>query len=860
MDAPTPKPDQADDDPFGHAEHVLGTWSAGNGATSFESAPRMSFQPADSDTANTDDPSGDPGGGRTPQALTALAKVTEVFRSVLSPTSAYSSEPIAAETLYASVARALSNLPQTRCLLFLISGDGTRMRVAADPELRNRGWQAAIGPVAQVLAARRSIEMGVVDDSFDPIALPTVRFESEPPPPVRAFGRFVPVFVTQRQWRTGESLGTARPSDDASVRRIVAVLALVRGIGEPLFRVEDRVVMDATAERFEMYLALRTASDAANGQRSTGVVSQNGLVIGDALLNRLGRISGDVIFRHLFATGTEYMSSGVMTSLGYTPEEVMGDPFLIDRSIYPEDRHVLYEIASGERSLDLPVLMRFLRRDGLISWQLLRVATITNDTGRILGVEGFATDVTVMKQAEATLLHQARSDPLTGLANRLNFREATTRGLARIERHPGMIGVLFLDLDGFKAVNDTMGHAAGDAVLKIVAERLRTVIRREDLVARLGGDEFAVLLSELRHESEGAASARRILEALEEPIVIDGQVASISSGVGISVTTSGLMTPDELINQADIALYQAKRSGRGRWQIFQGDNGSLTVIQGALPLGDVPVTVVDTVRASLTPGALRASFAGGEFRVYYLPQIDTVSGNIVAVEALVRWQHPVHGLLPASMFIGAAASSEVIHPLGDWVLREACTHVAEWRERFGNDLTLRVNVAVEQLARPGFAETILSVLASTGLSPRSLGLDVSESTITDLTPSQELTLDVLHRAGVGFAVDDFGTGSSSLRTLRRLPLSQIKIDRSLIDEVDRIGSNDEELVRLAIKLAGSLGAGVVAVGVERASQLERLRALQCAFFQGFLAGEARTADEITTILEHGQPQLPGLLV
>ena len=779
-------------------------------------------------------------GTRAGGNLQRLALVTEAFRTATNNLS-----DTAPEDLYATVATALSTSPHTRCLLFLISSDGTRMRLVADPQRKDRGWQPAIGPIAQVLAAGRPIEMAVLDSSFDAPSSPAIRRESDVAANAASFGRFVPVFSLS-QARTGNT------------KRTVGVLALLRNTGEPLFRADDRTLMDATVERIEMYLALRNASDAASGHRSTGVQSQNGLVIGDALMARLGRISGDVVFRHLFATGTEYISSGVATSLGYSPEEVVDDPFLLDRLIFPDDRHVLTEIASGNETLEAPLLMRFMRRDGLLSWQLLRIATITSESGRVLGVEGFATDVTAMKTAEAALLHQARSDPLTGLANRLNFREATGRALARIERHPGMIGVLFLDLDGFKAVNDTMGHAAGDQVLKIVADRLRSVIRREDLVARLGGDEFAVLLAELRHVSEGAASARRILDALEEPIIIDGRVASISTGVGIAVTTSGAMTPDELINQADIALYQAKRSGRGRWQVFQGDNGSRATAQGALPIAETPLDPDEALRASITAGALRSSFAGGEFRVHYLPEIDTTTGRIVAVEALVRWQHPVHGLLPASMFIGAATASEVIHPLGDWVLREACAKVAEWRERFGIDLTLRVNVALEQLTQPGFAETILKVLASTGLSPRSLGLDVSETVISGLTESQELTVDVLHRAGVGFAVDDFGTGTSSLRTLRRLPLSQIKIDRSLIDEVDHPGSSDEELVRLAINLAGSLGARVVAIGVERSSQLERLRAMQCAFFQGFFAGEARTAQEITALLEHGQPQLPGL--
>ncbi len=811
------------------------------------------------DVAVSGDPQSSPGSPpsnvlatRHPQPMHALGRVTEVFRSA-----AQSQLEVAADELLAAVAEALSNTPSTRCLVFLISSDGTRMRLATPPDHRIRGWQPAIGPIAQVLAARRPIEMGVVDE-FDLPESPIARQSSDHDMSARSFGRFVPIFAT-RDFRIRPTSGAESPSHPDS-HRMIAVIVLLRSSGEPLFRSDDRLILDATAERLEVFFALRASADAVSGQKSKGLIAQNGLVIGENLLERLGRISGDVVLRHLFATGTEYISSGIVTSLGFAPSEVMADPFLIDRSIYPDDRHILHDIASGDRNLDQAVTMRMLRRDGLISWQLLRLAPILDPYGRVLGIEGFATDVTSMKQAEASLVHQARSDALTGLANRLNFREATTRGLARIERHPGMIGVLFLDLDGFKVVNDTMGHGAGDRVLQIVAERLRLVIRREDLVARLGGDEFAVLLGELRNESEAAASARRILEALEAPIEINGTLATISSGVGIAVTTSGQMTPDELIHQADIALYQAKRTGRGRWQIFQGDNGSIAVAQGALALTDAPVDPAEAIRkAAMTPGALRASFASGEFRVRYLPEVDTTTGRITAVEALVRWQHPTYGLLPASMFIVATAATEVIHPLGDWVLREACRQVAEWRVKFGIDLTLRVNVSLQQLSQSGFADTVLTVLASTGLSPRSLGIDLSEVSIGNLDEGQELTIDVLHRAGVGFAVDDFGTGTSSLRTLRRLPVSQIKIDRSLIDEVDRSGSSDEALVQLAIKLAGSLGAEVVAVGVERATQLERLRALHCAYFQGFLAGEARTADEISTLLEVGQLQLPGVV-
>jgi EAL domain-containing protein (putative c-di-GMP-specific phosphodiesterase class I) len=255
---------------------------------------------------------------------------------------------------------------------------------------------------------------------------------------------------------------------------------------------------------------------------------------------------------------------------------------------------------------------------------------------------------------------------------------------------------------------------------------------------------------------------------------------------------------------------------------------------------------------------LRSALAAGEFRVHYLPEIDTRTGRVTSIEALVRWQHPELGLLPASAFIHELGDMDVLHPLGDWIMRVAAKQVLLWQTRFEVPMALWVNISANQLGKPGFAESVLATLASVGFAPRDLGLDIPELALNGLDAHHDVAVATLHKAGVRLAVDDFGVGAASLRTLRRLPISQIKIDRSLIDDVDRIGGGDDELVQLAIKLAGSLGAEVVAVGVERSAQLDRLRALQCAFFQGFLAGEARTADEITALLSTGQLGLPGL--
>jgi diguanylate cyclase (GGDEF)-like protein/PAS domain S-box-containing protein len=722
-----------------------------------------------------------------------------------------------------------------RCLIWQVAPGGSRMRLSA-PSTAESGWKPSTGPVSQVLAVARTIEMGIIEELIGD-APPTGRFVPEGEP-VRAFGRFVPV---------------------RHAGSVVAVVGVVRAPGRELFGAVDRAILDAAVERLEAAYQRSVTDEEAAGLRSPGVQHSAGVVLPDSLLDRIGAISGDVVFRHLFRTGTEYISSGIVHSLGYQPEDIVNDPYALDRLVHPEDRSLLYEIVQNPDVTKEPLLIRIVRRNGQVSWQLLRVLPILDDTGAVLGMEGFATDVTTMKQAEAELSHQARSDALTGLANRLNFRESCTRAIARLERHAGMMGVLYLDLDGFKAINDTLGHAAGDDVLQQVAERLRKAIRREDLVARLGGDEFAILLAEVRNEGEGIATARRILDALEAPMIVDGRIATVSTGVGIAVTQSSDMTPDELINRADIALFQAKRSGRGRWQVFEGANGSATTAQGSL-LGSEPLAPTTPVprRPEMTEGILRASLAAGDFRVHYLPEVDTQTGMVSSVEALVRWQHPELGLLPASAFIHHIGAMEVMHPLGDWVLREAAKQVLSWRSRFDAPLTLWVNISAMQLGHPGFAESVLATLASVGFAPRDLGLDIPELELNGLEQRHDDAVSKLHRAGVRLAVDDFGIGAASLRTLRRLPVSQIKIDRSLIDDVDRIGGGDDALVQLAIKLAGSLGADVVAVGVERTAQLERLRALQCAFFQGFLAGEARTAEEITQLLAKGQLTLPGI--
>lgn len=805
-----------------------------------------------------------------------------------------------------------------RSIVWAVSQDGTRARIIAQDGVRVDGpWLAATGPVAEVLGAQQPLEMGILDESLTEGLVPTPVGRvsaTEARRPGRPFGRFVPVRVeAPPSGLPGAPAVDGAPTAPASRRsRVVAVLGVMRRPGRPLFSRADQVVVDAVAERLEAGIANRLANAELRSSSTAGLApSGNGVTLASGLLDRLGRISGDVVFRHLFSGRTEYVSAGVLASLGYEPAEIMADGGLLNRLIHPDDRHVLNEIADDPSRCDEPITMRMIRRNGQISWQYLRLAPIVaagdvGDPTLVLGVEGFATDVTPLKQAEAELVHQARSDPLTGLANRLGFREAVSRAIARLERHEGMTGLLFLDLDGFKRVNDTYGHAAGDDVLRQVSETLRRVIRREDLVARLGGDEFAVLLSDLRSVEEGPATARRILAAFtDSPVMVGGHAAGVSTGIGIAVVTEPTTSPDELINRADIALYQAKRAGRGRWQVYAGSSGTASVDQptlsgnsfeaeatsdGTTPTlsetltgGSVapramrrtrvspqaaasdPTTGTDAADLSSTEGpevsdaTVRAALAARDFRVHYLPEVEASTGRVVAVEALLRWQHPTLGLLPASAFITEIVGLDAVHPLGDWALREATRQVATWRERYRLPLKLWINVVPAQLSQPGFADSVLTTITASGLSPRDVGLDLPEASLPSLDAIGEAALATLDRAGMRLAIDDFGTGSTSLRTLQRLPLHQLKIDRALIETVDKPnGTGSSDLVGMAVSLAGSLGAEVVAVGVERSTQLARVQALQCAYVQGFLAGHALSADEVEAMLRAAHPMLPGL--
>jgi diguanylate cyclase (GGDEF)-like protein/PAS domain S-box-containing protein len=750
---------------------------------------------------------------QTESSLASLAALTSRLRAV-------GANDLQVPDLLTIVEEALSGPVGQRCAIFHISRDGGRMRIPSgrsapwEPDLpAETSWAPVDGPISDVLTVRQPIEIGIVPETGI----------SDIAPLARSFARVIPLWHHQR---------------------IVAVIAIVRDAPNSMFTEADRVVLDSVAERIEATFATRDISDELVSARTNPVRQGEGIVIREEMFNKLANVSGDVVFRHRFGAGTEYVSAGILNVLGYSSAEFMTDRGLARRIVHPEDRHLLQDLADDLRAYDEPKMLRTVSRDGVVVWQLVRVAPIV-DGERIIGCEGMATDLTAMKRTEAELNHQARSDPLTQLANRLTFSEYADRSVARLIRHPGMMGVLYLDLTGFKNINDTLGHAAGDKAIVTIAQRLNKVTRREDVVARVGGDEFAVLMPDLANVAEATQTAQRIIGAIETPIDIDGRIGRISTGVGISVASNGTLTPDEMLRQADTALYQAKRAGRGRWQVFHGQAGTVTGPDrgdGVARMASLPDLV--------TPGSLRAAFAAGQLRVHYLPIVSLATGEAEAVEALVRWDHPDLGMLTAELFLDVAEEADLLHTIDDWVLAQACRQLATWRDTHRVNLTLNLNLAAGRFSRAGFTESVLSTLAANDLGPEALTLELNEPAITELSAAEVQQLESLSRAGSRISVDRFGTGSASLRTLRRIPVHQIKLDASLVADLGATANTpetsnvDEEIVKLAMQVAQSLGAATTAVGIEREDQLLALRRLNCVAVQGHVVHPAESADRL----------------
>ncbi len=430
-------------------------------------------------------------------------------------------------------------------------------------------------------------------------------------------------------------------------------------------------------------------------------------------------------------------------------------------------------------------------------------------------------------QLEMDLRHQAYHDPLTGLANRALLYQRVNQSLTAKDG-PGLIGLCFCDLDGFKMVNDSLGHRAGDELLTVVSERLTRLVRGRDTVARLGGDEFAVLLDGVSSEEIAMRIADRIVAAMREPVEIAGRQIALSVSVGMAFAQQR-KSAEQLLSEADVAMYEAKARGKSRWETFEASMQSKTLER--LDLAN----------------AFRGSLENNEFHLQYQPQYSVADGGLEGFEALLRWQHPTRGLVPPARFIPLAEETGFVIPLGRWVLERSCQMAASWAGTAPH-LTIAVNLSGRQLEDPNLADDVRTTLALTGLAPERLVLEVTESSLLADSEDTVATIAGLKDIGVNIALDDFGTGYSSLSYLRRLPLDVLKIDKSFVDPLGVGGSQEAALVATIIDFASVLGLRTVAEGVEEESQLEALRGLGCTSVQGFLLSRPVDAGVVAALV------------
>ena len=522
------------------------------------------------------------------------------------------------------------------------------------------------------------------------------------------------------------------------------------------------------------------------------------------------------------------VNDAAIAHYGYSRDEflVMRAPDIRPLDDVTSPLEALVELRNDETGRAVAGEWRHQLKDG----RIIDVETLSHPVS-FQGTEGVLVlprDVTDRNSLERQLRQQAFTDPLTGLANRALFRDRIEHALARSRRTGGRTAVIFLDLDGFKPINDTRGHSAGDRLLVIVAQRLLGHLRPADTAARLGGDEFALLLEDTEVE-EAREIAARVIDLLKGPILLgDGHEVRISASLGLAFNEADTAGAEELMRHADMAMYNAKARGRGRYEVFE------PAMHAAL-----------VQRAAVVEELGRATDAG-ELRLVYQPFVHLASADIAGMEALVRWQHPVRGLLGPGEFITLAEETSLIVPLGAWVLESACRDLASWDESGGPaPRILSVNLSARQLRDDSLHDTLVRILRCTGLDPSRLCLEITESVLMDDVSGSIAAMSQLKRLGIRLAIDDFGTGYSSLSYLSQFPVDMVKIDRSFVAGLGRDPAADA-IIAAVVNLAHALGLTVVAEGVERDEQLVALRALGCDRAQGFLWSAPLPLEELRT--------------
>jgi diguanylate cyclase (GGDEF)-like protein/PAS domain S-box-containing protein len=535
-----------------------------------------------------------------------------------------------------------------------------------------------------------------------------------------------------------------------------------------------------------------------------------------------------------------YQSPSIQWLIGLGPEDLSGTNYL-DLLMEEDVDHVRSLLADVAAASETTVTAEYrVRHTDGSSRHVESIVSNLVDDPTVKGLVLNTRDVTDRKILQEELAHQAFHDSLTGLSNRAVFHDRIEHALARSERHDTRLAVFLLDLDGFKTVNDSLGHDAGDQLLIAVARRLEFQGRSSDTVARIGGDEFGILLEDDADEHRARALADRALSAFTVPFDVQGREVFIRASVGIALSVPGNTETDELIRSADTAMYAAKAAGKGRYEFFR-------------PFMHTQALERFEVQADLERALVR-----GEFVVHYQPIVDFETGAAKGVEALVRWNHPSRGLLGPLEFIPVAEETGAIVPLGAWVLGEACRQTAAWRASHvgARDLWVSVNLSTRQLLEADLVTQVRDVLAASGLEPAALTLELTEGSLMQDVGETVVKLGALKELGVRLAIDDFGTGSSSLGYLQRFPIDTLKIDKSFVDGIATDESEDPALVRAIVQMASTLSLETIAEGIEGSDQLDELRSAGCRAGQGYLFARPLQADALEAFLNTADSEGP----
>jgi diguanylate cyclase (GGDEF)-like protein/PAS domain S-box-containing protein len=546
------------------------------------------------------------------------------------------------------------------------------------------------------------------------------------------------------------------------------------------------------------------------------------------------RATSDAVWDWNLFSDEIWWNDGVCKLFGYSAEEMGSDKTMWRERLHPDDRErvirdITQHIDTGKANWADEY--RFQRKDGSYSFVIDRGYVVYDENEMPVRMLGSMMDVTDRKVLEDQLTHQALHDPLTNIANRALFQNRVDHALAKLPRKKDQLAVLFLDLDNFKSINDSLGHAAGDKLLIAVAERLQDCLRTTDTAARLGGDEFAVLCESVTRIDEAVMIAERILSVFLQPFMIDGKETFVGTSIGIAASSEEASDSDALLRNADLAMYLAKNEGKGGYVVFEPK------MREAL-----------MERIELEED-LRRGIDHHEFVVHYQPILELSSNDMLGMEALVRWIHPKYGLLSPLKFIPLAEETNLIVPLGAWVLREACRQVQEWREQFVSekDFSVTVNISIRQFQQKELVDMVSRALLASGLPARCLILEITESFMMQDTEATIAKLQLLKDLGVRLAIDDFGTGYSSLSYLQRFPVDILKIDKSFVDKLGQ-GSEGNAVAKAIIMMGDSLNLKTIAEGIEHPEQIGELKSLGCGAGQGYHFAKPLNQEDMANFL------------